>query len=75
MPTPTREELDEQAQAAGLNPDDYATKGELEDALAAINPPPADPDEDTSGRPPLAEVAEELAADRNVRQLPAREEA
>lgn len=70
----TRAELDEQAVAAGIDPDAYETKSELEDALASINPPPANPDDDTSGRPPLGNVAEELAADRSVRQLPAREE-
>lgn len=70
----TRAQLDEQARAAGIDPGAFNTKGELEEALAGINPPPSDPEDDESGRPPLGEVAEKQAADRNVRELPPRRE-
>lgn len=72
-PEPTRAELDEQAKAAGLNPDDYETKADLQEALQEVNPAPEDTE--TPGRPPLADVAEERVDNRNVRTVRAREEA
>lgn len=33
MAEPTREDLDREARSLGLDPDDYRTKGELDDAI------------------------------------------
>lgn len=66
MAPPTREELDAQAVALGLDPSSMDTKGEVEAAIAeaeaAAGDDPSRLDEDgsdDSGRPPLAQVAEE----------------
>lgn len=63
MAEPTRPELDEQARALGIDPEQYETKQELQDAIddAPAAPTLEDDGSDESGRPPLHEVAEDSA--------------
>jgi hypothetical protein len=74
--TKTREQLEREAKRRGVTPTSGSGAGggvvkeDLAEAIAEDEVAP----EDTSGRPPLAEVAESRAADVVIKRLPAQEE-
>lgn len=76
-PQPQPDSDDAEAPQKRAEEERQAAEAKAKEEAAAAASAAADSDdapEDTSGRPPLDEVAQELAENRNVRSLPARGE-